>query len=261
VNHIVEEGHTTMDLLSGKTAVITGGTSGIGLATARRFVEEGASVFLFGRRQSEIDSAVAELGPSATGVAGDVTKPADLDVLYRTVADAGRGLDVVFANAGFATSAPVWDVTEADFDTLFATNVKGVLFTVQKALPLLSRGASIILNSSVAAARGRPDTGVYAATKAALRSFTRTWANELASRGIRVNSVIPGSTETPAMDDLARGSGVDAEEFKARRAVGIPLGRLALPTEVANAVVFLASDLSSFTTGAGIPVDGGYNQI
>lgn len=250
-----------MGLLTGKTAVITGGTSGIGLATARRFVDEGATVFLFSRRQAELDTVLADLGDSATGVAGDVTSLADLDVLYTAVADAGAGLDVVFANAGFATSAPLWDVTEADFDALFAINVKGVVFTVQKALPLLNPGASIILNSSVAAARGRADTGVYAATKAALRSFTRTWANELASRGIRVNSVIPGSTETPAMNDLARGSGVDPEEFMARRAVGIPLGRLAQPTEVANAVVFLASDLSSFTTGAGIPVDGGYNQI
>jgi NAD(P)-dependent dehydrogenase (short-subunit alcohol dehydrogenase family) len=248
-------------LLTGKTAVITGGTSGIGLATARRFVDEGAAVFLFSRRQSELDDVVDELGSAVTGVAGDVTSFADLEKLYGAVTAAGRGLDVVFANAGFAVSAPLRDVTEADFDDLFAVNVKGVLFTVQKALPLLNHGASVILNSSVAAARGRPDTGVYAATKAALRSFTRTWANELACRNIRVNSVVPGSTETPAMDDLARGSGVEVAEFKARRAVGIPMGRLALPIEVANAVVFLASDLSTFTTGAGIPVDGGYNQI
>ena len=250
-----------MGLLDGKTAVVTGGTSGIGLATTRRFVAEGARVFIFSRRQAELDSVVSELGPAATGITGDVTSPRDLDALYGSVAEAGCGLDVVFANAGFATSAPVWEVTESDFDALFATNVKGVLFTVQKALPLLNPGASIILNSSVAASRGRAETGVYAATKAALRSFTRTWANELASRGVRVNSVVPGSTETPAMGDLTRSSNLDAVEFKARRAVGIPLGRLALPTEVANAVVFLASDLSSFTTGAGIPVDGGYNQI
>ena len=250
-----------MALLNGKTAVITGGTSGIGLATARRFVDEGANVFLFSRRQAELDTVVEELGAAATGVAGDVTSLADLDALYRAVADAGRGLDVVFANAGFAISAPLWDVTEAQFDDLFDVNVKGALFTVQKSLPLLNEHASIILNSSVAGDRGRVGTGVYAATKAALRSFTRTWAHELVDRNIRVNSVVPGSTETPAMDGLARGSGTDIEEFKARRAVGIPMGRLALPGEVANAVLFLASNLSSFTTGAAIPVDGGGNQI
>jgi NAD(P)-dependent dehydrogenase (short-subunit alcohol dehydrogenase family) len=250
-----------MGLLSGKTAVITGGTSGIGLATARLFVAEGARVFLFSRRQTELDTVSAELGTAVIGVAGDVTHPDDLAALYRAVADAGRGLDVVFANAGFATSAPLWDVTEDHFDDLFDVNVKGVLFTVQQALPLLNDGASIILNSSVAGDRGRAGTGVYAATKAALRSFTRTWANELIGRNVRVNSVIPGSAETPAMDDLARGAGADPGEFKTSRAVSIPMGRLARPEEVANAVLFLASDLSSFTTGAGIPVDGGGNQI
>lgn len=250
-----------MGLLTGKTAVITGGTSGIGLATARRFVEEGAAVFLFSRRQTELDAVVAELGSAAVGIAGNVTSRDDLDRLYRAVAHADAGLDVVFANAGIATSAPLDEVTEQQFDDLFNVNVKGAMFTVQKALPLLNGGASVIVNSSVAAERGRAGTGVYAATKAALRSFTRTWANELADRNIRVNAVLPASTETPAMDDLARGSGADVEEFKARRAVGIPMGRLATPVEVANTVLFLASDLSGFTTGAGIPVDGGGNQI
>ena len=251
-----------MALLTGKTAVITGGASGIGLATASRFVDEGAHVFIFGRRRAEIDSALGHLGENAAGVAGDVTSGRELDRLYAAVAEAGRGLDVIFANAGVGGAAQLGAITAEHFDLLFDINVKGVVFTVQKLLPLLSDGASIILNASVAADRGREGTSVYAATKAALRSLARTWANELAHRCIRVNTVNPASTDTPGLNVLAdKNPAIDATEFKAQRSQGIPLGRLARTVEVANAVVFLASDLSSFTTGAALPVDGGYNQI
>jgi NAD(P)-dependent dehydrogenase (short-subunit alcohol dehydrogenase family) len=232
-----------MALLTRKTAVITGGASGIGLATASRFVDEGAHVFSFGRRRAEIDAALGQLGENATGVAGDVTNGRDLDRLYAAVAEAGRGLDVIFANAGVGGAAQLGAITAEHFDLLFNINVKGVVFTVQKI-------------------RGREGTSLYAATKAALRSLARTWANELAHRSIRVNTVNPASTDTPGLTALAdMNPAIDATEFKAQRSQGIPLGRLARTCEVANAVVFLASDLSSFTTGAALPVDGGYNQI
>jgi NAD(P)-dependent dehydrogenase (short-subunit alcohol dehydrogenase family) len=252
-----------MALLSGKTAVITGGATGIGLATALRFVAEGAYVFIFGRRQAELDAAISQLGEKATGVAGDVTNGRDLDRLYAAVAEAGRGLDIVFANAGISEIAVLDAITEQHLDLLWSVNVKGVVFTVQKALPLLNDHASVIVNSSVAADRGREGMGMYAATKAALRSFARTWANELRARNIRVNAVIPGTTDTPGLDTLATQTDPNAtsEEFRAHRISGIPMGRVAEPVEVANAVLFLASDLSSFTTGAALPVDGGTNQI
>jgi NAD(P)-dependent dehydrogenase (short-subunit alcohol dehydrogenase family) len=250
-------------LLDGKTAVITGATSGIGLATAQRFIEEGAEVFITGRRKSELDTAAAQLGSAAVGVHGDVGVGADLDRLYQQVAERGRGLDVVFANAGVSAVARLGDITEAHLDELLSTNLKGVVFTVQKALPLLNDNGSVILNSSVAAERGREGMGTYAATKAAVRSFARTWANELRVRGIRVNAILPGSTATPGIDTLARQTDPDAsiDAFRAARTAGIPLGRFADAHEVADAVVFLASDLSSFTTGAALPVDGGSNQI
>ena len=251
-----------MELLTGKTAVITGGSSGIGLATAGRFIEEGATVFLFGRRPEQLQAAVATLGPAAAAVVGDVTASADLQKLRADVAAPGKGVDIIFANAGLMEAAPLGEITHAHFDSLFGTNVKGVVLTVQTLLPLLNDGASIILNASVAADRGRVGTGVYAATKAALRSFARTWANELAHRDIRVNTVNPASTDTPGLNKLADNDSTESlEQFKTLRSQGIPLGRLAQPQEVANAVVFLASDLSSFTTGAAVPVDGGYNQI
>ncbi|MET0699640.1 MAG: SDR family oxidoreductase [Mycobacterium sp.] len=252
-----------MALLAGKTAVITGGTSGIGLATAHRFIAEGATVFIFGRRQTELDKAVADLGEAATGVQGDVTDIADLDRLYAAVAATGRPLDIVFANAGVNALATLSELTAEHFDRLFDINVKGLAFTVQKALPLLPDGASIILNSSVASETGRAGSGVYSASKAAIRSFARTWANELSPRKIRVNAVLPATTDTPAIDSFAAevAPGADVEQFKTQRGSTVPLGRLAHAVEVANTVVFLASDLSSFTTGAALPVDGGINQI
>ena len=251
-----------MALLTGKSAVITGGATGIGLATASLFLDEGAHVFIFGRRRGEIDAALGQLGENATGVAGDVTDCSDLDRLYAEISAGGRGLDVIFANAGVGGAAQLGTITAEHFDLLFDINVKGVVFTIQTLLPLLNDGASIILNASVAADRGREGTSVYAATKAALRSLARTWANELAHRSIRVNTVNPASTDTAGLTALAnKNPAIDATEFKAQRSQGIPLGRLARTCEVANAVVFLASDLSSFTTGAALPVDGGYNQI
>ena len=249
-----------MALLATKTAVITGGSSGIGLATARRFIDEGATVFVTGRNRAELEMAASILGPEAVPVHGDVTLPADLAQIPRDVAaKSGSGLDVLFANAGVAGAAPLGEITDAHFDLLFGINVKGLLITVQTLLPLLNNGASIILNASVAADRGRLETSVYATTKAAVRSFARSWANELAPRNIRVNTVNPGSTDTPLLTGDA--SATQTEEFKRSRSEQIPLKRLARAEEVANAVLFLASDLSSFTTGAAIPVDGGYNQI
>jgi NAD(P)-dependent dehydrogenase (short-subunit alcohol dehydrogenase family) len=253
-----------MALLAGKTAVITGGTTGIGLATAKRFVDEGAYVFVTGRRKAELDAAVAELGGQATGVQGDVSSPEDVDALYRTVADSGRRIDVVFANAATINVARIGDITSEQLDQLLDVDFKGVVFTVQKALPLLSDGASVILNSSNVGSRGADGIGVYAAIKAALRSFARTWASELRDRKIRVNVVSPGATDTPGIETLASlidpgSSGVAT--FKDYQSTVTPLGRLAYPDEVAKAVLFLASDLSSFTTGAEIPVDGGINQI
>ena len=224
-----------MALLKDKTAVITGGSTGIGLATAKRFVEEGAYVFITGRRQAELEAAVKELGDNVTGVQGDVAKAEDLDRLYAAVADSQ--LDVDF---------------------------KGVVFTVQKALPLLNDGGSVILNSSNTNAKGSDGIGVYAAIKAALRSFARTWASELRDRKIRVNVVSPGATETPGINTLAGmlfpGPNA-AQQFEDYQISSVPLARYGTSDEVANAVLFLASDLSSFTTGADIPVDGGINQI
>jgi NAD(P)-dependent dehydrogenase (short-subunit alcohol dehydrogenase family) len=253
-----------MALLIGKTAVITGGTTGIGLATAKRFVEEGAYVFITGRRQAELETAVKELGDNATGVQGDVSKQEDVDRLYATVADSGRRIDVVFANAAIAEGARIGDITEDQLDYQLGVDFKGVVFTVQKALPLLNDGGSVILNASNVAARGADGLGVYAAIKAAVRSFARTWASELRDRKIRVNAVSPGATDTPGIDAVARMvfSGPNAEEeFENYQRSIVPMARYGTPEEVANAALFLASDLSSFTTGADIPVDGGLNQI
>jgi NAD(P)-dependent dehydrogenase (short-subunit alcohol dehydrogenase family) len=250
-------------LLDGKTAVITGGTSGIGLATAARFVDEGAWVFITGRRQAQLDQALGQLGERANGVRGDVGAGADLDRLYTAVAEAGRGLDIVVANAGVTAVARIGDITEDHLDTLLSTNIKGVVFTVQKALPLMNDGASIIITGSTTAERGREGLGVYAATKAAVRSFARTWANELKGRGIRVNVIVAGSTATPGSDNLAdqTSPGESITQFRANRIADIPLGRFGEPDEIANAALFLASDLASFTTGSTVTADGGANQI
>jgi NAD(P)-dependent dehydrogenase (short-subunit alcohol dehydrogenase family) len=253
-----------MALLKGKTAVITGGTTGIGLATAKRFVEEGAYVFITGRRQAELEAAVKELGDYATGVQGDVSKPEDVDRLYSAVADSGRRLDVVFANAAILEAARIGEITDEQLDYQLGVDFKGVVFTVQKSLPLLNDGGSVILNASNVAARGADGLGVYAAIKAAIRSFARTWASELRDRNVRVNAVSPGATDTPGIDTVARMvfPGPNAEEeFENYQRSIVPMGRYGTPEEVANAVVFLASDMSSFTTGADIPVDGGINQI
>jgi NAD(P)-dependent dehydrogenase (short-subunit alcohol dehydrogenase family) len=253
-----------MGLLAGKNAVITGGSSGIGLATAERFLAEGAArIFLTGRRQAELDNAVARLGSAAVGVPGDVGTPADLNRLYGAVADAGAGLDVVVANAGITRVARLGEITDEVLDAILNTNVRGVVYTVQKALPLLNDGASIVLTGSTTAERGRAGLGLYAATKAAVRSLARTWANELAGRRIRVNVVVAGSTATPGSDALAAQTDPDASvgDFRAARIAAIPLQRFAEPVEVANAIVFLASDLSSFTTGSAVTADGGANQV
>ncbi|MFD3563818.1 SDR family oxidoreductase [Streptomyces sp. NPDC058686] len=248
-----------MGLLEGKTALVTGGSTGIGLASAVRLAAEGAHVFITGRRKAELDAAVETIG-SATAVLGDIADLADLDRLYEAVGDRGQGLDVLFANASVAEFAPLEQITEEHFDKLFGINVRGTLFTVQKALPLLNDGASVILNGSTNVDVGAEAFGVYAASKAATRSFARTWANELKGRGIRVNAVTPGPTDTPGLSGLAP----DPEQAAGLRqhlAVQVPLGRLGRPEEIAAAVAFLASEQSSFITGSSLYVDGGLNQI
>lgn len=249
-----------MDRLQGKTAVVTGGTSGIGLAVARRFADEGAHVFVTGRRQEAVDEAVAVIGSSAIGVAGDVTDRDDLDRLFATIGQHSAGLDVLMANAGGGSFAPLGAITAEDYRAAFDRNVGGTLFTVQTALPLLRPGASIILTGSTAASNGTPAFGLYAATKAAIRSFGRTWAAELVDRGVRVNTLVPGPVETPGLAGLA-GDPSGVEPLFASLAAGVPLGRLGRPEEIAAAAVFLASDDSSFMTGAEIFVDGGATQI
>ncbi|MCT2586889.1 SDR family NAD(P)-dependent oxidoreductase [Actinophytocola gossypii] len=245
-----------MGLLEGRTALVTGGSTGIGLASAVRLAAEGAHVFITGRRQAELDAAVDVIG-SATGVTGDISNPADLDRLYEAIRDRGRGLDVLFANASVASFATLEQITEEHFDTIFDINVRGTVFTVRKALPLLNDGASVILNGSTNADVGDEAFGVYAATKAAVRSFSRTWANELRGRGIRVNTISPGPTDTPGLSGLAP----DPVAFKRQLAEGVPLGRLGRPEEIAAAVAFLASDQSSFVTGSNLYADGGLVQV
>jgi NAD(P)-dependent dehydrogenase (short-subunit alcohol dehydrogenase family) len=246
--------------LEGKVAVITGGNSGIGLATAKRFVAEGAYVFITGRRQAELDSAVKQIGENVTAVQGDVAKLADLDRLYATVkAQKGR-IDILFANAGTAELAPLEKITEEHFDKIFDTNGKGMLFTVQKALPLIPDGASIILNASIVASTGNPAFSVYSATKAAVRSFARTWILDLKERKIRVNAISPGPIGTPGLDGLAQTEGI-GDQVKAGLVASVPMGRLGTPDEIARAAVFLASDDSSFVTGTELFVDGGAAQI
>ncbi|MFD7754553.1 SDR family NAD(P)-dependent oxidoreductase [Streptomyces sp. NPDC059757] len=242
-----------MGKLQGKVAVITGGTTGIGLATAKLFVREGAYVFVTGRRQKELDEGVKEIGVNVSGVQGDVTEPADLDRLYETVKTKGR-IDIVFANAGLAEFASLEDVTEEHFDKVFNINVKGALFTVQKALPLLNDGASIILTGSVASVKGTPAFSVYGASKAAIRNFVRGWTVELKDRRIRSNVLSPGPVETPLV-------ATQPQDAIARIASTIPMGRMGEPDEIAKAALFLASDDSSFVTGIELFVDGGRAQI
>lgn len=242
-----------MGKLQGKVAVITGGTTGIGFASAQLFVKEGAHVFITGRRQKELDDAVEAIGRSVTGVQGDIAKPADLDRLYERVRKMGR-IDVLFANAGIGGFVPLERITEEYFDQTFNINVRGTLFTVQKALPLLNDGSSIILTGSVAGVKGTPDFGVYAASKAAIRSFVRTWTSELKDRRIRSNVVSPGPIKTPIID-------LQPPQTIARIVSTIPMGRMGEPDEVAKAALFLASDDSSFVTGIELFVDGGRAQI
>jgi NAD(P)-dependent dehydrogenase (short-subunit alcohol dehydrogenase family) len=246
--------------LNGKVAVITGGSSGIGLATAKRFVQEGAYVYITGRRQSELDNAAREIGKNVTAVSGDVSNLEDLDLLYKKIAADKRRIDIVFASAGFVEWGFLPTVTPEHFDKTFNINARGAFFTVQKALPLINDGASIILVSSCVHLKGIPQYTVYGATKAALRSFARSWAVELKDRRIRVNTLSPGATETPIIDGQFK---TKAEADGARKYFSeiITLGRLGRPEELAAAASFLASDDSSYMTGGDLVIDGGWTQV
>jgi NAD(P)-dependent dehydrogenase (short-subunit alcohol dehydrogenase family) len=246
--------------LAGKVALVTGGSSGLGLATAKRFIAEGAYVFVTGRRQPELDAAVKELGASATGIRSDVSKVADLDRLFAIIKQQKGRLDVLFANAGGGSLVPLGMISEEHFDQTFATNVRGAVFTVQKALPLMPAGSSIILTSSTAGSKGTPAFSVYSATKAALRSFARSWTVDLKDRKIRVNAVSPGLVPTPGYNLM----GLTQEQvdgFVAYSTSQIPLGRAGVPDDIAKAVTFLASDDSSWISGIELFVDGGMAQI
>ncbi|WP_047867695.1 SDR family NAD(P)-dependent oxidoreductase [Nocardiopsis sp. RV163] len=249
-----------MQRLQDRTAVVTGGgTRGIGRATAARLAAEGAHVFITGRRKTELDEAAEVIGSAVTPVPGDITDPTDLDRLYAMVRERGRGLDVLFANAATASFTTLEQTTEEEYDRIFDVNVKGTLRTVQKALPLLNDGASVILNASTTVDRGKAAFGAYAASKAAIRSFARTWANELKDRGIRVNAISPGPIDTSGITELAGEQ--NAAAFREGLVADLPIGRMGRPEEVAAAVAFLASPDSSFLLGANLYVDGGENQI
>jgi NAD(P)-dependent dehydrogenase (short-subunit alcohol dehydrogenase family) len=250
-----------MKKLEGKIALITGGSSGIGLATAQRFVAEGAYVFITGRRQEELDAAVKLIGQQVTGVQGDVANLADLDRLYEQVRQQKGHLDIVFANAGGSNGqVPLGAITEEHFDKVFNMNVRGLLFTVQKALPLLRDGSSIILTASTTGSKGAAAFSVYSASKAAVRSFARTWTMDLQARKIRVNALSPGPTETPGLTRMGD-TPAQKQFIKDYIVANVPLGRLGKPEETAKAAVFLASDDSSFITGIELFVDGGVAQI
>jgi NAD(P)-dependent dehydrogenase (short-subunit alcohol dehydrogenase family) len=236
-----------MGKLEGKVALVTGGNSGIGLATAREFVAEGAYVFITGRREKELAVALLEIGKNISGVRADVASSADLDRLFSKIKSEKGKLDIVFANAGVAKYAPLGEISEELYDVTFGINVKGILFTVQKALPLIPDGGSIILNSSIVGSKGLPANSVYSATKAAIRSFARTWTTDLKARHIRVNAVSPGATDTPGLNELLGSGEVGQQRLKFISST-VPLGRLAKPEEIARAVVFLASDDSSYVT-------------
>lgn len=245
-----------MNTLSGKIALITGGSSGIGLATAQLFAAEGASVIITGRRQAALDEAVASMA-GARGFAIDSARLAELDLLFERIAGEFGRIDVLFANAGGGSLAPLGEIDEGHFDDTFNRNVKGVLFTVQKALPLLSNGASIILNGSTAAAKSTPGFSVYAASKAAVHAFTRNWMADFKDRSIRVNTLVPGPTGTPGLRGLAGSSPADQEAMLGQMALGVPMGRVGDTVEIARAALFLASDAASFVTGSELFVDGG----
>jgi NAD(P)-dependent dehydrogenase (short-subunit alcohol dehydrogenase family) len=249
-----------MGKLTGKVAVVTGANSGIGLATARRFAQEGARVFMSGRRQKLLDAAVAEVGPNAQGIQGDVSSLADLDRLFATVKEQAGTIDVLFANAGGGDFAALGEITEEHYDKTFDTNVKGTLFTVQKALPLLKDGASVILTGSTTGITGTPAFSVYSASKAAIRNFARSWILDLASRKIRVNVLVPGATSTPGWHGLATSEETSNQMIEFVKTT-TPLGRLGKPEETASAALFLASDESSFVTGSELYVDGGSAQV
>jgi NAD(P)-dependent dehydrogenase (short-subunit alcohol dehydrogenase family) len=249
-----------MSRLEGKVAVITGGSSGIGLATAKRFVNEGAYVFITGRGQLELDKAKAEIGKNVTTVQGDVQSLADLDRLYATIKAEKGVVDIVVANAGFIEHAKIFDLSEAHYDKTMDINVKGVVFTVQKALPLMTRGGSIVVVSSIINGKGIPAHGTYAAAKAGVRALVRVWAQELKDKGIRVNTLSPGATETP----IIRGQFNSDEASDAAKAVFAsltPLGRIGFPEELAAGAFFLASNESSYVTGIDLPIDGGFAQV
>jgi NAD(P)-dependent dehydrogenase (short-subunit alcohol dehydrogenase family) len=250
-----------MEKLAGKISVITGGNSGLGLATAKRFVAEGAHVFITGRRRSDLDAAVKEIGKNVTGVQGDVSNLVDLDRLYATVKEQKGRIDILFANAGLGEFAPLGQITEAHFDKTFGVNVMGTLFTVQKALPLMPNGAVIVMNCSIASIKGIAAFGVYAATKAALRSFARTWSVDLKERHIRVNVVSPGTVITPGYKTELGMSDEQIEQLEAQTAAATPFGRAGTPDEIAKAVLFLASGDSSYVNGIELFVDGGMAQI
>jgi NAD(P)-dependent dehydrogenase (short-subunit alcohol dehydrogenase family) len=252
-----------MGKLEGKVAVITGGSSGIGLATAQQFISEGAYVFIAGRRQSELDTAVRQIGKNnnVTGVQGDVSNLADLDRLYAAVKQQKGSIDILFANAGIDEFASLGAITESHFDKIFSVNVKGLLFTVQKALPLFQDGGgSIILTASAGGSKGIEGYSVYHATKAAIRSFARTWTVELKHRKIRVNAISPGPIDTPGFNGLAQ-TQEQLDQFKTSFVSAVPMGRMGSPDEVAKAASFLASDDSSYVTGIELFVDGGVAQI
>src|ERR1700682_2467695 len=249
-----------MAKLEEKMALVTGGNRGTGLATAKRFVNEGAYVFMTSRRERELAAAVKEIGSNVTGIQGDVSNLGDLDRLFAQIKREKGRLDIVFANAGIGKYAPFGEITEEFYDSIFDTNVTGLLFAGQKALPLWPDGASIILNASIVASKGLPSNSVYSATKAAVRSFARTWTTDLKARRIRVNAVSPGSTDTPGLSDLLASSETGQQRLK-MISNSVPLGRLGTPDEIAKAVVFLASDDSSYITGTELFVDGGMAQV
>ncbi|MCA8097788.1 SDR family NAD(P)-dependent oxidoreductase [Burkholderia contaminans] len=250
--------------LDNKIALVTGATSGIGLATAQRFAAEGAHVYLTGRRQAELDAAVKgirEAGGNATGVRSDSTKLGELDALYAQIKEEQGRLDVLFVNAGGGSMLPLGNITEAHYDDTFDRNVKGVLFTVQKALPLLAEGASVILTGSTAGSAGTAAFSVYSASKAAVRAFARSWILDLKDRRVRVNTISPGATRTPGLLDLAGDDAAQRQGLADYLAAQIPMGRLGEPGEIASAALFLASDDASFVNGIELFVDGGQQQI
>jgi NAD(P)-dependent dehydrogenase (short-subunit alcohol dehydrogenase family) len=249
------EEFTMTGKLSGKIALVTGGSAGIGLGIARRFAEEGARVFVTGRRAAELDKAVTAIGSAATAVQGDTSTLADLDRIFATVKAQAAHIDVLAVNAGVYEFGTLGDITEEHFDKTFNTNVRGLLFTVQKALPLLAAGASVILTGSIASIKGFPSFSVYNASKAAVRSFARSWVADLKGRGIRINVLSPGHIETPGLSNLI------TDEQKAEAVALVPLGRIGTPDDLGKAAMFLASDDSTYVTGIELFVDGGVAQI